>query len=119
MNFSPERQHGESQSAYRMRRMVISRRRRSQLRGRPVWISCRLVDGAEMYLRWRETNKYPTNAEVAAARKKFGRDLFFKVGIQGTYRRAEAGPIAYEPVYGRKRILPSNRPRAITARATK
>jgi hypothetical protein len=118
MNLEPARLPGESQAQYLDRRKYNNSSLKHHLRyGHLLWTSCRLVDGREMISHIRQTNKYPTQAEREALDKKYPKDVLFKLDVQGTYNRAVSGRIGTEPVYGRKRILPSNRPKAIAARA--
>jgi len=117
MNLSPTRSPGESQSAYRDRLKANKKDREQRLRGKVLWTSCVLQNGKQMLKAWLGEHPKATDAEIAKVKSLYPENQLFKVAISGTYKRKDAGRIGYEPVYGRKRILPSNRARAIAARS--
>ena len=117
MNLSPVRAPGESQQAYHERLKTTRKDRERRLRGKVLWTSCVLQNGKQMLKAWLGEHPKATELEIAAVTKLYPENRLFKVAISGTYKRKDAGQIGYEPVYGRKRILPSNRPRAIAARS--
>ena len=118
MGLYPIRYHGESQKAYRERQKNNNRSLKNYLRrGTVLWTSCVLQNGKEMLKHWLRKHPRASDAEIATVKRHYPENQLFKVAISGTYRRKDDGQIGYEPTYGRKRILPSNRPRAIAARA--
>lgn len=116
MNLEPARMPGESFWHYKVRRKANRIRLKRYMQGKVLHASIRIVSGAEIISDWMATHQRATREEIEAIYALYHPKGLYKVRLQGTYIKKIHGKIGSQSVWGRKRIVPSNRPKAVAAR---
>jgi len=80
---------GESFQDYRARRAEENKMTAHKLRGVAVHTASIMVSGADMLRHWRKRNPDATPAQIEAIKDRFPARKFFKVQMQGTYKKEE------------------------------